>query len=157
MKVVYVHHGERVRNGAGVQSDGLTELGTRDSEVVAELLAKKGEEGFRAIYTSSLPRCVETAKILNSVLDVDIIEDERLQEFGSLDGETWQEAQARLLACLDDIVLRYDNEDVVVCVTSGVNLGAFICKAFNLPPSESTPFLGVLGCSPIVFDFKKGG
>ena len=156
MKIVYIHHGNRLKGNPSTQDDDLTELGYKDCELVAELLNnEKNKQNIKAIYTSSFFRCTKTAEIVNTHLDVQIIKDERLNEFGSFKNESWVECQKRIIACIDDIVKKYNDEDIVICVTSGVNIGAFICKSFNIEPSSNTPFLGVPSCSPILFEFKK--
>jgi probable phosphoglycerate mutase len=45
------------------------------------------------MYSSDLDRCVDTAEILNTNLQVPILYDPRLKErsFGSLEGKTWEE------------------------------------------------------------------
>lgn len=156
MKIIYVHHGNRKKGNPPTQNDDLTEIGYKDCKLVAELLNNKSvKQNVKAIYTSPFFRCSKTAEIINSNLNVKIINDDRLNEFGSFKNETWLDAQKRIINCLDDIVLNFNNEDIVICVTSGVNIGAFICKAFNINPSDNTPFLGVPSCSPIIFEFKK--
>ena len=53
------------------------------------------------------------------------------------------------------IELKYNNDDIVVCVTSGINIVSFINKAYNLQSSNDAPFLGITSCCPIIFDYKK--
>lgn len=156
MKIIYIHHGHRLKGTPPSQKDDLTELGYKDCELVAELLNYTNlKHKIKAIYTSPYFRCAKTAEIINSHLNVKIVEDNRLNEFEYHKKETWLNAQKRITNCLDEIVSIFNNEDIVICVTSGVNIGAFICKAFNIEPSENTPFLGVPSCSPIMFEFKK--
>ena len=69
--------------------------------------------------------------------------------------ETWVECQARIIHCLNDILEKYNDNDTIICVTSGVNLGAFIVKSFGLEPSENVPLLGVPSCSPIMFEMSN--
>ena len=156
MKIIYIHHGQRLKGNPSSQNDGLTELGLKDCYLTADLLNdNKIKENIKAIYTSPFYRCKKTAEIVNTNLGVDIIDDDRLNEFGSIDGESWSECQERLLLCLNDIENKYNDDDIVICVTSGVNICAFIIKAFGLSVSLENPFLIVPSCSPIMFDYKK--
>ena len=154
MKIVYVHHGNRQIGNPPNQDDDLSPIGYRDCELTAELLAPAKEQ-IKAIYTSPFFRCKKTAEILNKNLGVPIVVDDRLDEFRSVEGETWTDLQNRVTACIEEILAKYDDEDMVICVTSGVNIVSFINKAYNLPSSENAPFLGVPNCCPIIFDYHK--
>ncbi len=156
MKIIYVHHGNRLLGNPPTQDDDLTELGYEDCKLVAQLLNnKRVKSSVKAIYTSTFFRCTKTAEIINTNLNVDIIGDDRLNEAGSFKDETWVDVQKRIIACLDDIIQKYNDNDTVICVTSGVNIGAFICKAYNIEPSEQTPYLMVPSCSPIGFEYHS--
>lgn len=154
MKVIYVHHGQRLKGNPPSQEDNLTELGVKDCELVSKLLEER-KKNIKAVYSSNFLRCRRTAEIVNANLNVPLIFDDRLNEFRSFKNETWVDAQTRILNFLDEIEQKYDRDDFVICVTSGVNVGAFICKAYHLPPSENTPFLGIPSCSPIMFDYNE--
>lgn len=155
MEIIYVHHGNRKKGNPPTQNDDLTEIGYKDCELLAELLDnKKLKEKIKAIYTSPYFRCKKTAEIINKNLEVKIIEDNRLNEFDSKI-ESWIDVQKRVGDCINQIVNNFCDDDAVVCVTSGVNIAAFINKAYNLTPSIEAPFLGVPSCSPIVFRYKK--
>jgi broad specificity phosphatase PhoE len=65
------------------------------------------------------------------------------------------ECQKRIREAIKDIVFKYDDNDAVICVTSGVNITAFISLAFKIQPSEDFPFPWVPSCSPIAFDIDK--
>ena len=156
MKILYVHHGNRKLGNQPTQNDDLTEIGYKDCELVAELLNnKKVKDNIKAIYTSDFFRCKKTAEIINKYLNVPIMEDSRLNEFKSIENEQWVDLQNRVSACIDDIIQKYNNNDIVVCVTSGINIVSFINKAYNLQSSNDAPFLGVPACCPIIFDYKK--
>ena len=155
MKIIYIHHGARKLSNPPTQNDDLTDIGYRDCELTAELLVNSKMVGtIKCIYTSPYFRCRKTAEIINKKLNVPIIDDDRLNEYVS-STEVWTNCQERLLNCIDDIIEKHNNDDIVICVTSGVNVGAFMLKAFGLSPSEKTPFLGVPSCSPIIFTFDK--
>lgn len=154
MKLIYVHHANRKKGNPPSQNDGITEVGLKDCEVVRELLSLVNQkEKITKIYTSQFFRCTKTVDIINENVKASVIIDNRLDEVGSVLGETWLDAQKRIKECIDEIVAKSNPTDVVVCVTSGINLGVFVAKAFNVPLSENLPMLGVPSCSPIVFEF----
>ena len=156
MKIIYVHHGNRKIGNPPTQNDDLSEFGIKDCELLAELLnAKKIKENLKAIYTSQIYRCTKTAKIINKHLNVPIIVDSRLDEFKSVEDEQWIDLQNRVESCINDIIKKYDETDIAICVTSGVNIVSFINKAYNLPSTDKAPFLGVPNCCPIIFEYKK--
>ena len=56
------------------------------------------------------------------------------------------------MACIDEITHKYsDDNDIVICVTSGVNLSAFMCYFNGEKPSNSTPRCQAVALSPILF------
>ena len=156
MKILYVHHGNRKLGNPPTQNDDLTEIGYKDCELVAELLNnKRVKDNIKAIYTSNFFRCKKTAEIINKYLNVPIMEDSRLNEFKSIENEQWVDLQNRVSMCIDDIIQKYHNDDIVVCVTSGINIVSFINRAYDLQSSNDAPFLGIPSCCPIIFDYKK--
>ncbi len=156
MKIFYIHHAPRDKGNPPTQNDGITELGKKDAELVS-LLMEEGKKyvNIRAIYTSPFKRCVDTANIINSKLQVPIFEEERFNEFGSINNEPWLDCQKRIIAGIKDIVNKYDGSDCVLCVTSGVNLTAFISLAYNVKPSNDLPFPMVINCCPVCFEIDK--
>ncbi len=138
------------------QQDGLTALGIKDAKNIAKYLAKISErEKIVAIHTSQFYRCRKTAEILNKYIKVPIIIDKGFDEFKSVEGETWTDCQNRIMTSINKIVKKYKDDEMVICVASGVNIAGFINSAYNLPASEDTPFLWVGMCSPIVFNYNK--
>ena len=153
MVIIYCHHAERKRGKTLSQQDDLTDLGIMDAQLNAKILSQN--KSIKAIYTSPFYRCKKTAEILNEKLNLPIIEDERLNEYKSFEGETWIDLQTRVMSVCNDIYEKYNDEDSVICVTSGVNVAGFICWDFNLTLSEKTPFIQVESCSPLGFYKKK--
>ena len=49
MKIIYVHHGQRLIGNPPTQEDKLTELGIKDCNLVADLLNTKSKENIKAI------------------------------------------------------------------------------------------------------------
>jgi len=167
MKIIYVHHALRERGNPPSQNDKIQPLGIKDAEITAELLkALQGKSTFKAIYTSPYYRCLKTAEIINKYINVHIYEESRFNEFNNVfeilrgdkiikKTETWEECQIRIREAIKDIVFKYDDNDIVVCVTSGVNIAAFISLAFKIKPSNDIPFPMVPSCSPIGFEIDK--
>ena len=156
MQIIYVHHGHRAKGFPRSQDEGLTEIGQKDTELVAELLKDlKGKSNPKAIYTSQFFRCTKTAQNINRHLNLPITIDTRLDEFGSVEGESWTELLTRVCDCLKDIIKVHNDNETIIVVTSGVNLSAFVCLNFGLTPSQDIPMLTVPSCSPIGFNFDK--
>lgn len=156
MKIFYVHHANRKIKDKPSQNDTITKLGEEDAKIMSKIFEKmKNKFNIKAIYTSSFLRCKKTAQIINRKLNVPIYEDDRLNEFKSIEKETWTDCQKRVMSVLKEIVYKYDNSDTVICVTSGVNLTAFIVAAYNLKPDEYLPFPIVNTCTPIGFEISK--
>lgn len=167
MKIFYVHHALRDIGNPPSPDDGLKKLGVKDAKNTAKLfegLTKKLK--FKAIYTSPFFRCAKTAKLINKQLNLPIIEDARFNEFFDVmyavkhpllptEKESWEQCQTRIINALEDIVNKYNDDDAVICVTSGVNITAFVCVAYGVLPSNNNPFPMVPSCSPVGFDINK--
>lgn len=157
MRVVYIHHANRQKGNPSTQDDGISEVGLKDLEVTKQLLNMANQKHkISTIYTSQFFRCTKTAEVINGDIRAKVIVDTRLDEMGSVERETWVDTQIRLHEFLDEIIEKHDDSDTIVCVTSGINLGAFVQKSLNLKASSDFPMYGVPSCSPIVFEFKKG-
>lgn len=169
MKIFYIHHALRDKGNPPSQNDGILPLGIKDAENTAELfkmISENSKSKFKAIYTSPYYRCAKTAEIINKYMNLPIYEEPRFNEFHNVfevlakgqdaaETETWLECQTRIRDAVKDIVFKYDDDDAVICVTSGVNITAFISLAFKIPTSESHPFPWVPSCSPVGFDIDK--
>ena len=167
MKIFYVHHALRDKGNPPTQEDGLKELGRIDADLVGQIFQEGGKQmKIAAIYSSPYYRCMETARLINKYLNVKIVEDERLNEFVGVHNavkgekvaaecETWVDCQMRIQDCLKDIVYNHDEDDMVICVTSGVNITAFINVAYGIKPDKNRPFPWVPSCSPVGFKIDK--
>lgn len=167
MKIIYVQHALRQVGNPPSQDDKIQPLGLQDAEIVAELMKMMSEySNIKAIYTSPYFRCAKTSEIINKHLNVPIYEEPRLNEFNKvfdvIEGnktitktESWVDCQIRIRNAIKDIINKYDNRDTVICVTSGVNITAFIGLAYKIPASENLPFPWVPSCSPIGFEIDK--
>jgi broad specificity phosphatase PhoE len=101
-RIVLVRHGEAACNVKGVVGGrtgctGLTELGRRQVLALASRLTETGEVArAQALYSSVLPRAVETAELLQPVVGdgrLPVVQECALCELhpGQSDGMTWQE------------------------------------------------------------------
>ena len=154
-RIVLVRHGEsraqeRRIVGGHIGCEGLSDLGRRQAAALRDRLAATGELGtVIAVYTSLMPRAVETAGILapalgapDAVQDCDFCEhhpgegdgltydefDRRWPVSLPWDpdarrdpgGETWTEMAARVARGLDGVVARHPGSTVVVVCHGGV-------------------------------------
>lgn len=102
-RLVIIRHGEAVANaedtlGGHDSCKGLTEHGRRQVEALAARLERTGElDGAVALYSSILPRAIETAEILAPSLGGLEVEQRCSlceRHVGEADGMTWTEYQA---------------------------------------------------------------
>lgn len=102
-RVVLIRHGESENMVKGIVGGrrgdtGLTDAGRRQATSLKERMATVGQQ-FDAAYTSSLPRVVETARIVLEGIDglLEAVEDERLAYRwpDHSDGLTWEEHRRR--------------------------------------------------------------
>jgi broad specificity phosphatase PhoE len=166
MKVFYCHHALRDLGNPPTQEDGLKELGIKDANLVGQIFQDNKKSKVKAIYTSTYFRCRETANIINKYLNVPVIDDARLNEYVGVhnavkgidndkDIETWKDAQERVIDAIKDVVIAGDDNDMVIMVTSGVNITAFVALAYGIKPSNDLPFPLVPSCSVVGFDITK--
>ena len=149
MKIIYMHHAERDHGKKDVprQEQDITKDGIEEAKLLAKKLPLITPT---AIYTSPYKRCVHTANIVNEEVQIPIIQDERLNEY-NYGSETFKEFLQRNMDCIDDIVKKYNEDDTVLCVTSGVNLSAFMCYFTNTKASGDAPRCQGLTISPVLF------
>lgn len=153
MKTIYFHHAERnIRTNIGdeqlKQLDGITKDGKKEAKLLAKKF-KNNKRNVKAIFTSPYLRCNLTAKIINKYLKVPIIEDARINEWKK--GETKKEFLARNIDFLEEKNKEFNDEDTIICVTSGVNITAFFCYFYGIEPDENIVLTQAFGCSPISF------
>ncbi len=97
-RVLLIRHGQSQGNAegrfGGHTATPLSPLGHRQAEATARVLAA---ETFDAIYTSDLPRAVETARPLARLTNLEAVETEAFRErsVGVMEGLTFEEAAAR--------------------------------------------------------------
>lgn len=102
-RVVLIRHGEaqsavEQRVGGHSGCNGLSDLGRRQAEALRDRLARSGElRDVTALYSSVLPRAVETARIIAPSLgDPDLVQDCELCELhpgDEVDGMRWDDVR----------------------------------------------------------------
>lgn len=156
MKLIYLHHAERDMSSKAEWGsfertfDDITEEGIKRTEFLAEKLKN---EKITAIITSPYLRCKHTAEIINKYHNLDIIEDERFNEIQK--DEEWKSLLKRNIEAIEDIVNKYSDDSVIICVTSGVNISAFICYTYDIVPSNDLPWSQAADLSPVIFNIKN--
>lgn len=147
MQILYVHHADRDKNkNVEKQEQDITESGIKEANLLAEKLK---QIKVTAIYASPYLRCKHTAEILNQYIHVPIYEEMRFNEKEK--SESWKELQQRNMDAIDDIINRHEKDDFIICVTSGVNLSAFIYYFTNIKASNENPWIQAAGISPVLF------
>lgn len=96
-RLILLRHGRTEMSAAGVYAGlrdvALDDVGRRQAEAAAKVLA---DRGIDVIVSSPLSRCVQTAEAVAAVVggQVQIIEDLRECDFGAYEGKTFAEADA---------------------------------------------------------------
>lgn len=153
MKVIYMHHAERDSKKENIghpelrKLEDITERGEKEAKLIAEQL--KGRKEIKAIYSSSYLRCMHTSEIINRYINVPIIKSERLNEIQK--GEKWKDFLNRNIDILKELDKKYGKDDTIICMTSGVNLTAFVCYFYGIKPTNETKECQGFNMSPVNF------
>ena len=156
MKIVYIHHAERDKSSDAEWGsfertfDDITEIGKKQAELLAQRLKN---EKISAIVSSPYLRCMHTAEIINKYHNLEIKEDSRFNEIQK--DEEWISLLKRNMEAIDEIVKSHSDDEMILCVTSGVNISAFICYTYNIVPSNDVPWSQAYDISPVIFNIKK--
>ena len=148
MQILYVHHAERdyLNKNVERQMQDITENGIIEANLLAEKLK---HINIKAIYTSSYLRCTHTAEIINQYNNAPILKEDRFNEMKN--GETWKEFSLRNMSALDEITKKHNQDDFIICISSGVNLSPFIYYFNNIEPSNDSPKMQAITISPVLF------
>lgn len=132
-RLVFIRHGECVANekglaGGPVGDGGLTDLGRSQAQALARRLALTGElRSASALYTSTLPRAIETGDIVFAAINADLVprRDDDLGELrvGEADALTWSEIEERF------VLPNWDLDPGQRNVPGGESLLAFFARA----------------------------
>jgi probable phosphoglycerate mutase len=98
MRLLLIRHGESQGNAEGRMQGRadfpLTALGSRQARALADRLVSLGID---ALYSSPLLRARMTADAVAGAAGLDVVEDDRLQEYdvGDISGMTWRDVKER--------------------------------------------------------------
>jgi probable phosphoglycerate mutase len=128
-RLLMIRHGECVANKEGLAGGplgdgGLTDLGRAQARALAARLARTNElSSASAIYTSTLPRAIETAAIIAPFVGADLVPvaDPTLCELGvgEADGLSWAQITQRYVAP------NWDEDPSLINVPGGESLTMF--------------------------------
>jgi broad specificity phosphatase PhoE len=184
--IVLVRHGEtdwnRDNRFQGHADPPLNDNGRAQARVLA---AELRTQRFAAAYTSPLRRAAETAAILSDGLELEAVPETSLKEVdvgswtgltrtegevrdpvgfarwleygaGWVDGETYDELGARVVAGLVRIAARHDG-DHVLAVTHGGPIRSALAAAERVPFEEARRSIHVVGnCAVVRFAIREG-
>ncbi|NNE99731.1 MAG: histidine phosphatase family protein [Pyrinomonadaceae bacterium] len=114
-RLYLIRHGQSAKNVegrfGGHSLTPLSELGVSQAEITAKTLKK---EKISVIYSSDLPRAIETAKPASKLLDVYLNKTKAFRErdVGVLEGLTFNEAKEKYPRDYHDLVCRNINEKI---------------------------------------------
>ncbi len=98
-RLIIIRHGESKANAEGFiggpkSCTGLSELGLRQAEALGNRWASGSEPEVDVLWSSTMPRAVETASAVNEFLKLEHNQEQDLEEWrpGDSDGMTWAEA-----------------------------------------------------------------
>jgi probable phosphoglycerate mutase len=162
--VVFVRHGEtdwnRINRVQGTQGASINEAGREQAKGLARLL---WEVPLQAVYSSALPRALETASYVAGPHSLSVITDQRLNEIHHGDwegmaevdlpdlelyrrwrqdpsscmlpgGESLSSVRDRAVAAMRDIMARHQEGDGLVAVVSHqVVLAVLKCYVLDIP------------------------
>lgn len=120
MKILFVRHGQTNLNNPrrmqGISNEELNATGKEQADEIRKILENKKID---LIIVSPLKRAMQTAKIINSNINKEIIIDERIIEmnYGALEGEVY---------CKDYWDMDYDYKSI-----NGENISDFQERIYN--------------------------
>ncbi len=156
MKLYFVRHGQTNYNRLGILNDDPevnVHLTNKGKKQVAQTAQELRNTELTHIYSSQLPRAVETAKIINAYHKLQIKLDSRLNENRTgYNGKPWffrwvtfklshrpftkkfrgaeslQESQLRVVAFLDEIKQRHPDDSVLIVghANTGWIIGGYV-------------------------------
>ena len=165
MKIYLVRHGETNLNSPIRRMQGSSNISLNDNGIkqAEEASLKLKDLNFDLIISSPYKRAYETASIINEVLNIDLICDDRIKErdYGDLEamlykkeycdidydlvsvhGEEYNHYKDRLLDFLDDIKNKYSDKKVLVVCHNGV-IGLISCLIEGMPEDRNYVTRGI--------------
>lgn len=174
MRIIYMHHAkkdnfgeENQKPGFRNQENGLSQFGVEEAEFFRKVYGSK--VSFAAIYVGEFKRYRLTADIVN-INNAPIYIDKRLNESGSdeefygviINNDNRKEIFSRHTRALrerthkflDDIIKKHNNDENILCISSGVNLGEFM-SYFYKGEIKGLEISYAVGLCPVVFQYNK--
>ena len=136
MKIIFVRHGQTNMNNPrrmqGISNEELNATGREQADEIRKVLENKKID---LIIVSPLKRAIQTAEIINSNMNKEIIIDERIIEmnYGELEGEVYckdywnmnydyksikgeniSDFQKRIYSFIEDIKIKYRENNVLI-------------------------------------------
>lgn len=166
-KIILVQHCQsehHINNMSGGWTDTpLTDLGKTQAEIVGKCLKEKVNKDDFVLYSSDLLRAKQTAEIVGTHLDLDVMQDKGLREINTgvaagktkdwaranrkprirsgfdldyqefQDGESWREFYSRVCCCMDRIYESEKDKNLLI-VTHGGTLGYILAWWMKFEP-----------------------
>lgn len=151
MRIVYIHHAHRDMSKGKTQENSITDYGAKEAAILGEVLR---EVKVKTIYSGDYIRYNQTVELINKYIKVPVVVDSRLNEWVG-GTESKESLKNRTHEFLKEIISKYDDEDMVLCVTSGVNLSEFVTFFYKAKPIKGFQFMQAAGICPIVFEYQR--
>lgn len=124
MTVYLVRHGSAGSRNGTDPNDTQRHLDPKGRTQAANISRHLGSEPIQAVYSSPLPRCVETVAPLASSLDIEVLLDDRLSE-GVPVGSAWSLLET---VCTDAVVLCSHGDIIPELIARNQRRGMRICE-----------------------------
>ena len=146
-----MHHADRNTKDGGSQENSITDFGVQEATVIGGMLKKVP---VKTIYSGEYIRYKQTVELINKHIKAPVVVDNRLNEWSSKT-ESRKTLQKRTHAFLKEVIAKHNDEDIIICMTSGVNLYYFITFFNKCKPIKGFIHAQARGVCPIFFVYKK--
>jgi probable phosphoglycerate mutase len=153
MKIYLIRHGEKEHEGFDTK---LTENGRLQIEKIAKSIQNKQ---IKQVYTSTNPRSLETAEIINKYLAIPLKKIENLKELPKevffLPQSQWSKEDKMIINQIRKflISLEKNNEDILLSMHAGINR-AILSNILDIPLEKTIVFTQDIACLNIL-EFKE--
>lgn len=161
MKIIYMHHADRDMSKGKSQENSITKHGKKEAQIIARII-KDNKFQIKCIYAGTFLRYHQTAEQISKNLKVPIIIDSRLNEhnWDNTNNEKKEKStayEARTHKFLSDVITKHNNDDTIICMTSGITLHWFVTYFLKgAAPIKGFQFMHGATVSPVVFVYDKG-
>ena len=149
MLIVYMHHADRDLSKGQNQDNPITEHEKREADAIGDIFGTR-KFPVTCIYTGDYVRYHQTNELINKHLQVPIYNDSRLNEIDC----TGKEYEKRIHNFIHDIIVKHNNDEIVICMTSGVALTCFM-SYFMKEPIKGFSYAQGTTVSPVNFCYDK--